>query len=59
MSESQVSLPTLSPSTHAPSSCPRTSGQVDGLGSEDAATLRLVLGFLGNVYLESGVARGS
>lgn len=54
-----MSLPTLSPSTHAPSSCPRTSGQVDGLGSEDAATLRLVLGFFGNVYLESGVARGS
>lgn len=59
VSENQVSVPILSPSTHAPSSCPKTSGQVDGLGSEDVATLRLVLGFLGNVYLESGVARGS
>ena len=54
-----MSLSILSPSTRAPSSCPKTSGQVDGPSSEDAATLRLVLGFLGNVYLESGVARGS
>lgn len=38
VSENQVSVPILSPSTHAPSSCPKTSGQVDGLGSEDVAT---------------------